>query len=236
MSFLRQLGMWSPIIPKKPHVCSQRQTWDTGWVECEATCFYGCPLTNNLQLRHGQLCFGGFSQMRKLFLLTLILLVSVGWAMAQSSATPGAPPDQSPSMQSPSAQPGSPAQPGAAQQPGMPSDQASQAGQDASAAGAGNSVEGCLGGSAGNFTIIDKSGVTYQLQLPAGADASKLNSHIGEEVRVTGSMANNKSADASAASSGAAGASGSQPSISVTKIDKVGDKCTSNVQNPPSSH
>lgn len=186
--------------------------------------------------------------MRKFSLLTLILLVSVGWAMAQSSATPGAPPDQSqqPSAQSPSAQPGTPAEPGqqpaapaAAQQPGMPSDQASQAGQDASAAGAGNSVEGCLGGSAGNFTIIDKSGITYQLQLPAGADASKLNSHLGEEVRVTGTMANAKqSGDASAASStsGAAGASGSQPSIAVTKIDKIGDKCTSNVQTPPSSH
>ncbi len=186
--------------------------------------------------------------MRKLFLLTLILLVSVGWAMAQSSATPGAPPDQSqqPGAQSPSAQPGTPAEPGqqpatpgAAQQPGMPSDQASQAGQDASAVGAGNSVEGCLGGSAGNFTIIDKSGTTYQLQLPAGADSSKLNSHIGEEVRVTGTMSNAKSGDATAASSasGAAGASGSQPSIAVTKIDKIGDKCTTNVQNPsPSSH
>jgi hypothetical protein len=120
------------------------------------------------------------------------------------------------------------------QQPGTPAD---QAGQDASAAG--SSVEGCLGGSAGNFTVIDKSGTTYQLQLPAGADTSKLNAHLGEEVRVTGTMANAKqpgdtSSASSASASGAAGASGSQPSIAVTKIDKVGDKCTSNVQNPPS--
>jgi hypothetical protein len=125
----------------------------------------------------------------------------------------------------------------AGQQPTNPAD---QAGQDASAAAAGSTVEGCLGGSAGNFTIIDKSGTTYQLQIPAGADTSKLNSHIGEEVRVTGTMANAKQptgADAasSTSASGAAGAS-SQPSISVSKIDKIGDKCTSNVQNPPSSH
>jgi hypothetical protein len=182
--------------------------------------------------------------MKKLLFLTLILLVSVGWAVAQSPASPGATPDQSqqPGAQSPSAQPGA-TQPGAMQpgQPGMapanPADQASQAGQDSSAAAAGNSVEGCLGGSAGNFNIIDKSGVTYQLQLPAGADSSKLNSHIGEEVRVTGTMSNAKqSADAasSTSASGAAGASGSQPSISVSKIDKVGDKCTSNVKNPGS--
>jgi hypothetical protein len=126
--------------------------------------------------------------------------------------------------------------PGQTTQPTTPAD---QAGQDASAAAAGSTVEGCLGGSAGNFTIIDKSGTTYQLQLPEGADTSKLNQHIGEEVRVSGTMANAKqSGDTSAASSssasGAAGAAGSQPSIAVTKIDKVGDKCTSNVQTPPS--
>ena len=30
------------------------------------------------------------------------------------------------------------------------------------------SIEGCLGGSAGNFTLTDKSGMSYQLQLPQG--------------------------------------------------------------------
>ena len=192
--------------------------------------------------------------MRKMFFVTLILLIAVGWAVAQNPSTapmteqPGAqsPSSQSPSNPgaqsptSPSAQPGAPGQ----QQPGMPGQQptnpADQAGQDASAAPAGSSVEGCLGGSAGNFTVIDKSGTTYQLQLPAGADTSKLNAHLGEEVRVTGTMANVKqpgdtSAASSTSASGAAGAS-SQPSISVSKIDKIGDKCTSNVQNPPSSH
>ncbi|HEX6880084.1 MAG TPA: hypothetical protein VF135_06950 [Terriglobales bacterium] len=181
--------------------------------------------------------------MRKLSLLTLILLVSVGWAVAQSPA-PGNSPAGSP--QSPSTQaPGSPsAQPGmpdaSQQQPGTPSspaDQGQQDAQSASAMGAGNSVEGCLGGAAGKFNIIDKAGTTYQLQLPASADTSMLNKHIGEEVRVTGTMSNAKSSasagDASAASAGGAGASGgSQPSIAVTKIDKVADKCSTNTSSP----
>lgn len=191
--------------------------------------------------------------MRKMFFVTLILLIAVGWAVAQNPSTPPMseqPGAQSPSSQSPSnpgaqsptsptspsAQPGAPGQ----QQPGMPGQQptpADQAGQDASAAAAGSSIEGCLGGSAGNFTVSDKSGTTYQLQLPAGADTSKLTSHVGEEVRVSGTMANAKQsngADAasSTSASGAAGAA-SQPSIAVTKIDKIGDKC-SNAQNPPS--
>jgi hypothetical protein len=182
--------------------------------------------------------------MKKLLFLTLILLVSVGWAVAQSTASPSATPDQSQqpgAAQSPSAQPGAPAQqPGmSGQQPGMPSpaDQASQAGQDASATAGGNSIEGCLGGSAGSFTIIDKAGTTYQLQLPAGADSAKLTSHVGEEVRVTGSMSNEKggaSAASATSASGASGAAGNQPTIAVTKIDKIADKCTTNTQNAPS--
>ena len=172
--------------------------------------------------------------MKKLLFLTLILLVSVGWAVAQNPATPGATPDQSQqpgAAQSPSAQPGAPAQ-----QPGMasPADQASHAGQDASEAAAGSSVEGCLGGAAGNFTLTDKSGTTYQLQLPAGADSSKLTSHVGEEVRVSGTTSNAKGgSDASAASAGGT-AGGSQSTIAVTKIDKISDKCGSNAQTPPS--
>jgi hypothetical protein len=120
----------------------------------------------------------------------------------------------------------------------------SAAGQDASA---GNSVEGCLGGSAGKFTIIDKAGTTYDLQLPASADSSKLNSHIGQEVRVSGTMSNAKDASAAGAAGAAASAatqaatgssaSSSHPSISVTKIDKVSDTCSTNTTgSAPPSH
>jgi len=122
----------------------------------------------------------------------------------------------------------------------------SASGQDASAAGAGNSVEGCLGGSAGKFTIIDKAGTTYDLQLPASADSSKLNSHIGEEVRVSGTMSIAKDSSAAGASGAASSASqtatgssssSSHPSISVTKIDKVSDTCSTNTTGTnPTSH
>jgi hypothetical protein len=120
----------------------------------------------------------------------------------------------------------------------------SAAGQDASAAG--NSVEGCLGGSAGKFSIIDKAGTTYDLQLPATADSSKLNSHIGQEVRVSGSMNNAKDSSAAGAAGAASSASqtatgssssSSHPSISVTKIDKIADTCSTNTTGSnPTSH
>jgi len=68
-------------------------------------------------------------------------------------------------------------------------------------------IEGCLGGSAGNFTLTDKAGNTYQLQLPPNADTAKLSPHIGEEVRVTGTV------------------DSAGKSINVTKMDSLGDKC-----------
>jgi Protein of unknown function (DUF5818) len=44
-------------------------------------------------------------------------------------------------------------------------------------------VQGCLQGSDGNYTLTDKSGTTYQLQ----GDTSKLSAHVGHEVQITGS-------------------------------------------------
>src|SRR6266542_6634059 len=43
-------------------------------------------------------------------------------------------------------------------------------------------VQGCLQGSDGNYTLTDKSGTTYQLQ----GDTSKLSAHVGHEVEITG--------------------------------------------------
>jgi len=91
-----------------------------------------------------------------------------------------------------------------------------------------NSVQGCLGGSGDNFTVTDKGGTAYQLQLPAGADTANLKPHIGEEVRVTGTMANNSGSSAGGASSG-------QPTIAVKNIYRVASSCSSKTQgaNPP---
>ena len=43
-------------------------------------------------------------------------------------------------------------------------------------------VQGCLQGSDGNYTLTDNSGTTYTLQ----GDTSKLSPHVGHEVQITG--------------------------------------------------
>jgi hypothetical protein len=82
-------------------------------------------------------------------------------------------------------------------------------------------VQGCLGGSGNAFTVTDKSGTSYQLQLPAGADASNLKPHIGEEVRVEGTTSNGSGANSAASTSGSA------PTITVKNIYRVSPTCTS---------
>ena len=89
-----------------------------------------------------------------------------------------------------------------------------------------NITEGCLGGSGGNFTVTDKAGTTYQLQLPPNADTAKLSQHVGQEVRVTGTSSPGSSSAAGPAPS--AGTSSAQSSINVTRMEKVADTCGSN--------
>jgi hypothetical protein len=186
--------------------------------------------------------------MRNKILLITVLFVSAVWAVAQqdssqqsappsssspstqsspstsspSSTTPDAQSSQSPSSQSPSSQ--SPSS--------MPSQNPSSS--MGTPAAAGNTIEGCLGGSAGKFNIIDKAGMTYDLVLPQGADTSKLGQHVGQEVAVTGTMSNPGGAGSpstspsSATSAGAGASAGGHGSIQVTKIDKVSDTCSTN--------
>src|SRR5215471_9317393 len=44
------------------------------------------------------------------------------------------------------------------------------------------SVQGCLSGSNGSYTLTDKNGTTYELT----GDTSKLSEHVGHEVKITG--------------------------------------------------
>jgi len=76
----------------------------------------------------------------------------------------------------------------AAQQPGGTPGQSS--GQPGSQGQAPNVpvTEGCLGGSNPNFTITDKAGTTYKLNIPPSADTSKLAQHVGESVQVAGNV------------------------------------------------
>lgn len=70
----------------------------------------------------------------------------------------------------------------AAQQPSS-ADQAGSQGQASNAV-----TQGCLGGSAPNYTITDTAGTTYKLNIPPNADTSKLASHLGESVQVAGDV------------------------------------------------
>jgi hypothetical protein len=84
-------------------------------------------------------------------------------------------------------------------------------------------VQGCLSGSAGSYSLMDKSGATYQLT----GDTAKLQAHVGHTIQVTGTNS------ASGSSSGTMGKpvgsmstpADSQPTLSVTSFKHVSPSC-----------
>ena len=137
--------------------------------------------------------------MTKMLATTLFMLATMAWAAAQQ---PGSTPERSSGQ---AASPGSQA-PGASQ---------SQQGQAANAP----VTEGCLGGSAPNFTITDKAGISYKLNIPPNADTSTLTPHVGESVQVAGNVKG----------TGKAG----NASIDVQGIRRGTGKCPGSAQSPP---
>ena len=128
--------------------------------------------------------------MRKAYLITAILLLSCAWVVAQSS-------QQYPSSQQPDT---------------SQSSQTATGAQDKAA----HTVEGCVGGSAGSYTLTDASGKTYQL----AGDTSKLADHVGHTVQISGTE---ESAGAGAASSAGGGGS----TLNVKKVKMVSASCPS---------
>src|SRR5215471_8350217 len=55
--------------------------------------------------------------------------------------------------------------------------------QTGTAASTQATVRGCLQGSDGNYSLMADNGTTYRLE----GDTSKLNEHVGHEVKITGS-------------------------------------------------
>jgi hypothetical protein len=159
--------------------------------------------------------------MRKLSLLTAIVLLSAAWVAAQTTSQGG----------------------GSQTAPQGGSYGSSQTSSNAP----GTSIEGCLSGSGGNYTLTDSSGKTYQLQ----GDTSKLSAEVGHQVRIRGS-ASGAAAGATSpyggtASSSTSGAGGTPPSsttapsgaaagpsgsatsailFDVKNVRKVSDTCT----------
>jgi hypothetical protein len=135
--------------------------------------------------------------MRQVLLCVSVLLLGLTWSMAQSSGSSETSPTGSGSTQS--------TQSGASGQMGH---------------GGHTTVEGCLSGSNGNYTLTDKKGNTYQLT----GDNAKLSEHVGHEVKVTGTEGA-AGASGSSASGGTMAGSGSQQSLEVTSVKHISKSC-----------
>jgi hypothetical protein len=133
--------------------------------------------------------------MRQLFLLLSVLLLGLSWAVAQDSTSPAT------------------------------QDSTSNSGQTSrTGAGGQMTVEGCLSGSSGNFTLTDKNGMSYQLS----GDTAKLSEHVGHEVKVTGTSGSaGAGASGSTEPSGAAGTAGAGQTLQVTSVKHVSKTCKS---------
>lgn len=88
-------------------------------------------------------------------------------------------------------------------------------------AGGQMTVEGCLSGSNGNFTLTDKNGMSYQLT----GDTAKLTEHVGHEVKVTGTS-ESAGAGASGSTEPSSGAGGDH-ALQVTSIKHISKSCKS---------
>ena len=149
--------------------------------------------------------------MRKMFMLTAVLLLSSLWLFGQDAAQTG----------------------------GSASAQTNSSASEMT-------IEGCLSGSAGNFTLTDNAGKSYQLQ----GDSSKLTDHVGQHVRIKGTetataSSTNPAGDTAAASTGsststATSGAANKPSdktdssanasaaiqFNVKSVKKLSDTCT----------
>jgi hypothetical protein len=127
--------------------------------------------------------------MRECILLVFVLLLSSAWMMAQYG-------DQSSGSQ----QQGTTGSNMGQSSSGTMSDHAGMSS---------NTLQGCLSGTNGNYTLTDSAGNTYQLM----GDSAELSKHVGQQINVTGSMAS------------AGTAMGGANTFNVTKAKKVSGTC-----------
>lgn|SRR5262249_9280671 len=98
-----------------------------------------------------------------------------------------------------------------------------QSSPSASTSDSQTSIQGCLSGSTGSYTLTDQSGKTYQL----GGDTSKLTDHVGQEVELTGQESGGSSAGATPSSPPKSSMpSNSEVKFNVSKVKKISDTCT----------
>ena len=80
-------------------------------------------------------------------------------------------------------------------------------------------VQGCLSGSNGNFTLTDQHGNSYKL----AGDTAKLSEHVGHQVKVTGT-AESASSPSAGASTGTS-ANGASRTLQVSSIKHISKTC-----------
>ncbi len=148
--------------------------------------------------------------MRKMLLITAMLLLCGAWMVAQTGSYPRGGTSSS----------GTSASHG---QMGTSASQEPMGAQTGTGSSAAEKIEGCLSGSSGNYILTDKAGTTYRLE----GDSAQLSKHVGQEVRIEGRMASS-SAGTSSSTSSSTSASGSEPSVNVARVHKVSSTCTSN--------
>jgi hypothetical protein len=124
--------------------------------------------------------------MKKLLMLSSVLLLCAVWAMAQYGSQ----------------------------------DTSGQSGAASSHSG-NMTVQGCLSGSDGNYTLTDKSGTAYQLS----GDTSKLSAHIGHTISVTGMSMGTGSSGAQSGSMSSPSDS-SQKTLMVSSFKHVSPTCS----------
>ena len=137
--------------------------------------------------------------MRQVFLFLSVLLLGVSWAVAQGTS----PTSPSTSSSDSSAQ------------------TSSQSSASQTSAGGETTVEGCLSGSSGSYTLAAKDGTTYQLT----GDTAKLSEHVGHEVKITGTANSAASSPSSGAASSSAGSTSSEKSLQVSSVKHVSKTC-----------
>ncbi len=90
-------------------------------------------------------------------------------------------------------------------------------------------VQGCLQGSAGSYTLQADNGTTYQLT----GDTSKLSAHVGHEVQITGTtsgssaMNNPNSTTPNSTQSATTPSSTSQATLDVQSMKHIAKTCRS---------
>jgi hypothetical protein len=154
--------------------------------------------------------------MTKNMMLVFTLLCCSAWAMAQNPSDPAT---GSGTQGTPSGQTGS----SASQTGSMSGDKTS------GMKGNQTTIQGCLMGSGGDYTLTDSAGMQYHLT----GDTSKLAGHENQQVSVKG-MATGSSTDMSGNSptatgtqgTGTATTAGNAQNFSVAKVKKISDSCT----------